>query len=362
MYSRADRIRAVELWLKYDKSESSVINELGYPSHNMLAKWHRDLLQEKETGVSKDGFHCCYNVQTAVDDGSHLIVDYEVTNHNTDQGLLCALAESSKEQLEVETIEVVADKGYESRSDILDCLMQGTIPTVALKYDKKERLFNLPYEESNLTADEIASTTPENIRKCLMAGVLPKCYEGRNVDVEVQGRGVLSCFSLNADNTVTCPMGKILSKLKHRGINTIYSCKDACRQCPNRCTDGKYHKTVSFSPTTRFVPVMMYGDTRIQLNKIPSGESINPGNHTLDRTDHAKMKVVIHIRTPAERLKQRKCLSEHPFGTVKWYHGAHYLLCKGKEKASAEMGLSFLAYNLIRVINMVGFRKMMEAI
>jgi hypothetical protein len=24
----------------------------------------------------KDGFHCCYNVQTAVDKGSHLIADY----------------------------------------------------------------------------------------------------------------------------------------------------------------------------------------------------------------------------------------------------------------------------------------------
>jgi hypothetical protein len=34
---------------------------------------------------SKDGFHCYYNVQTAVDDGSHLIADFEVTNHNTDQ-------------------------------------------------------------------------------------------------------------------------------------------------------------------------------------------------------------------------------------------------------------------------------------
>jgi len=34
---------------------------------------------------SKDGFHCCYNVQTAVDKGSHLIAEYEVTNCCTDQ-------------------------------------------------------------------------------------------------------------------------------------------------------------------------------------------------------------------------------------------------------------------------------------
>lgn len=63
---------------------------------------------------SKDGFHCCYNVQTAVDNGSHLIAEYEVTNHNTDQGLLKDIAESVKESLEVETVEVVADKAMKA--------------------------------------------------------------------------------------------------------------------------------------------------------------------------------------------------------------------------------------------------------
>ena len=37
----------------------------------------------------------------------------------------------------------------------------------------------------------------------------------------------------------------------------------------------------------------------------------------------------------------RMCLSEHPFVTVKWYAGAHYLLCRGKENVTAEIGLSF---------------------
>ena len=56
------------------------------------------------------------------------------------------------------------------------------------------------------------------------------------------------------------------------------------------------------------------------------------------------------------------CLSEHPFGTVKWYRGAHFLLCKGKEKAAAELGLSFLACNMTRAINMVGIKALIEAI
>lgn len=73
-------------------------------------------------------------------------------------------------------------------------------------------------------------------------------------------------------------------------------------------------------------------------------------------------KVVLRIKDDKEKIGKRMCLSEHPFGTVKWYHGAHYLLCKGKLKATAEMGLSFLAYNMIRAINMIGVKRIVEAI
>ena len=34
------------------------------------------------------GFEVCYNVQTAVDAGNHMIVDFEVTNNCNDLGLL----------------------------------------------------------------------------------------------------------------------------------------------------------------------------------------------------------------------------------------------------------------------------------
>ena len=70
---------------------------------------------------------------------------------------------------------------------------------------------------------------------------------------------------------------------------------------------------------------------------------------------------MLKIRTDHKKIKERMCLSEHPFGTVKWYDGAHYLLCKGKEKVTAELGLSFLAYNMKRAINMVGAKKLIEA-
>lgn len=39
---------------------------------------------------------------------------FETTNANTDQGLLDQMAEQTKEEMGVETIEALADKGYES--------------------------------------------------------------------------------------------------------------------------------------------------------------------------------------------------------------------------------------------------------
>ena len=308
---------------------------------------------------SKDGFHCCYNVQTAVDGGSHLIAEFDVTNHNTDQGLLKETAESAKKILETETIEAVADKGYESRKDILDCVMNGIVPNVAMKYDKKERTFVIDYVENEISEEVCNSTKPSDIQKCIAAGVLPKCYEGTAIEVELMDQGTLGCFSLNEDCTVTCPMGCTLTKIKTKGQNSIYASKEACRQCQNRCTSSGSRKEVSFGPGTQYVPVRMYGSPGRKLNPLPEGIALY---NSFERKDKHKKQVILRIKEDTGKIHERMCLSEHPFGTVKWYGGAHYLLCKGKAKATAELGLSFLAYNLKRAINLVGTRELIAAI
>lgn len=161
--------------------------------------------------------------------GSHLIAEYEVTNHNTDQGLLKETAESAKAMLQVDTIETVADKGYESREDILNCVMNGVVPNVALKYDKEERVYALEYEQADITEQERNSTKPEDIQRCIHAGVLPACYDGTAIDMEINEQSRISCFLLNDDGTVACPCGHVMTKLKTRGQNTVYANKDACR-------------------------------------------------------------------------------------------------------------------------------------
>jgi transposase len=52
-----------------------------------------------------------------------------------------------------------------------------------------------------------------------------------------------------------------------------------------------------------------------------------------------------------EALKTRKCVAEHPFGTMKYYMGQIPILLRGKQKVQVEMDLYSTAYNLTRLKN-----------
>lgn len=305
---------------------------------------------------SKDGFHCSYNAQTAVDGGSHLIVGYSVDS-KTDVGHLQEVSDEAKELLGVASIEVLADKGYDSNQDILDCLMNGTIANVSIKEEKEERVFTIEYIEKDIDEETRISTEPEKIQECLHAGVLPACYEGTSVSVEFQkdDESVLSCFTLNDDGTVTCPMGNTLFAARRKGVQTYYSSKAACRFCTNKCTQSKF-KVVAFGPSAKYVPVRMNPCNERQLPLMPKGVKL-PNNFK----KKSNKKVLIRMKHTDEMTTKRMSLSEHPFGTVKWYNFGHYVLCRGKEKVTAELGLCFLAYNLRRAINMVGVQKLIAA-
>ncbi|MHC1762602.1 MAG: hypothetical protein AB9917_24380 [Negativicutes bacterium] len=59
MYSREKRMKAIELYIKYDKSAVDVIHELGYPARKMLSKWHEAYLEEQKSGVLRDRYSRC---------------------------------------------------------------------------------------------------------------------------------------------------------------------------------------------------------------------------------------------------------------------------------------------------------------
>lgn len=303
--------------------------------------------------AKEGGMKACYNVQTAVDAKSHLISDFEVTSTPSDRGTLNRCMEQFKGELGLETVRVIADKGYESGSDIEACLMNGTVADVGFIYDREERVFSLGYEDAEITEAVRTSSKPEDIQKCLHAGVLPKCMEGSNVRIEVQERGAVSCFIRHEDGTVTCPMGRQLHRLRETTYGTRYGSKDACRTCPNRCTDARGPKRVDIGRNSTYVPVIMYGSPSHPLQQIPNVNQHSPYNHFGRRKQDAK-RVMIYIRRDIAKQKLRMQVSEHPFGTLKHTDGAGYFLCRGKEKVTAEFALSSLAYNIRRAITICG--------
>ena len=66
----------------------------------------------KDTGIVG------YNVQAAVDTKNHLIVAHEVTNVGTDRHQLSNIAEQARTEMGVETLDVVADRGYYASEEI----------------------------------------------------------------------------------------------------------------------------------------------------------------------------------------------------------------------------------------------------
>lgn len=63
MYSREERMKAIDLYIKYDKCTADVVREFGYPSPNSLPKWYKAYLKEQETGVLWERYHQLQNIQ-----------------------------------------------------------------------------------------------------------------------------------------------------------------------------------------------------------------------------------------------------------------------------------------------------------
>jgi len=60
-------------------------------------------------------------------------------------------------------------------------------------------------------------------------------------------------------------------------------------------------------------------------------------------------------------MRQRRETVEHPFGTLKLRMGATHFLMKTLPRVAAEMAQHVLAYNLTRVMNIMGIRPLMAA-
>jgi transposase len=64
----------------------------------------------------------------------------------------------------------------------------------------------------------------------------------------------------------------------------------------------------------------------------------------------------------ADAMRIRRSTVEHPFGTIKAWMGSTHFLTKGLERVKTEMSLHVLAYNLKRLIALLGITAVMKAV
>jgi hypothetical protein len=62
-----------------------------------------------------------------------------------------------------------------------------------------------------------------------------------------------------------------------------------------------------------------------------------------------------------EKMRMRRQTVEHPFGTLKAWMGSTHFLTKTLPRVSTEMSLHVLAYNMLRVMNLLGVGVLIEA-
>jgi len=60
------------------------------------------------------------------------------------------------------------------------------------------------------------------------------------------------------------------------------------------------------------------------------------------------------VRAEPEKVSLRKQLAEHPFGTILQAMNQGYFLMRGLQRVRAEMTLTVMAYNIKRVIRILG--------
>lgn len=197
------------------------------------------------------------------------------------------MASQAKEALEVDELEVVADRGYFKGEEILAC------------------------DEDNITTYLPKPVTSGNLKKGL--------FTKRDFIYHAE------------DDEYECPAGErsILrfSRIEHGQFIHKYW-PSSCPRCPMRtqCTTSDYRRIARWEH-----------------------------EHVVEALD-------ARLEREPERMRVRRSTAEHPFGTLKCWMGYTHFLTKTLPRVSTEMSLHVLAYNMKRVINILGAKGLMAAI
>jgi transposase len=229
-----------------------------------------------------------YNVQAAVDTKNHLIVAHEVTTSGSDRAQLAPMSKLTKKVLGVDQLDVVADRGYFTSEQILECAEAGITVTV------------------------------------------PKPQTSNN---RARGQfGKPDFRYVAAKDMYICPADEALLFVSYKRETDGLSLRRCATRACSRCELRKRCTTSSHRSIARWEHEHVLEDVQRRLDENP------------------------------QAMRIRRETVEHPFGTIKARMGATHFLMKRLKNVKTEMALAVLAYNLTRVMNIIGIGPLMKAI
>lgn len=268
--------------IKYELLEEE-LKESGEPQVSTTDSDARALLVQGQV------VEVSYNIQAAVDNKHNLVVATHTINRN-DKNALSAIALEAKENLELETLTVLVDKGYHNGRELATC------------------------KNNNITT------------------IVAVPDQGKSNENGTQLEYFVSNFVYNKEqNTYTCPQGQTLNttgswhkktgRTEQSGYQFQKYRTPACKTCPVKdlCTSRKGGREIDRS---------QYADAVEE-------------NHQ-------------RYKDNPQLYRKRQEINEHIFGTIKRKWGYNYTDLIGLEKVNGEHSLIMLVYNIKRSINILG--------
>jgi hypothetical protein len=192
---------------------------------------------------------------------------------------------------------------------------------------------NIGTDRSQLStvAKQAKAISGEEILACEESGITVTLPKPMTSNSKAEGRFGKRHFRYLAEADVyICPAGERLAyhyTVEEKGLVLRRYWTNACQDCAikHSCTTGKERRI------TRWEHEGVLEAVQRRLDEHP------------------------------EKMRQRRETVEHPFGTIKARMGATHFLMKTLPRVAAEMALHVLAYNLTRVMNIIGVQPLMAA-
>ena len=143
-----------------------------------------------------------------------------------------------------------------------------------------------------------------------------------------------------------------VANFKYNKLEDYYTCP----QNQKLSTNGRLHKARTYLFKRYTTKACANCKAKDQCSKAKCGKAIQRSEHQ-DLIDKNRQRV----QQNQSYYKRRQAIVEHPYGTIKRQWGFNHIMTKkGIERASTDVDLIMTAYNLRRIINIIGVKTLIK--